>query len=137
MRLVVDTNVLLSALQWQGTPHRLLEKMRGGTVGLVTSPALLEELAEVLNRPKFSSILARLELSPQTILDEIVQVAEIGTLTSLPSPICRDPDDDAVLATALAVQADMIVSGDADLLELHEFQDVPIVTAAEAMERIA
>lgn len=51
--------------------------------------------------------------------------------------VSRDPDDDQVLACALAAQADLIVSGDADLLDLKSFQGIPILTAARAVERIS
>ena len=52
MRAVIDTNVLLSALLWGGTPHDLMEHVRNGTVTLISSPALLAELARVIDRPK-------------------------------------------------------------------------------------
>ena len=58
MRAVIDTNVLLSALLWRGPPHALLEQVRNGTVTLLSSPALLAELAEVIARTKFNVILA-------------------------------------------------------------------------------
>ncbi|MHB1199755.1 MAG: putative toxin-antitoxin system toxin component, PIN family [Polaromonas sp.] len=51
-------------------------------------------------------------------------------------PICRDPDDDAVLACAKVAQANLIVSGDQDLLVLQAFEGIPIVTAAQALERL-
>jgi len=54
----------------------------------------------------------------------------------LPQPICRDPDDDAVLACALAARADLIVSGDEDLRVLAIFKNIPIVAAAEALARL-
>ena len=59
MRAILDTNVLLSGLLWHGPPHRLLERVRDGTLTLVSSPALLAELAEVIERPQFASVLAR------------------------------------------------------------------------------
>jgi putative PIN family toxin of toxin-antitoxin system len=58
VRAVVDTNVLLSGLFWRGRPHALMEQIRAGALTLISSPALLAELAEVLNRPKFQVILA-------------------------------------------------------------------------------
>jgi predicted nucleic acid-binding protein len=54
----------------------------------------------------------------------------------LPQPVCRDPDDDAVLACALAAQADLIVSGDDDLLVLKQFQEIRIVTPTQAVKMI-
>ena len=71
MRIVIDTNVLLSGLLWLGTPHALLNQARAGTVELVTSRALLDELAEVIARPKFASILQRTSRTPERILSEL------------------------------------------------------------------
>ena len=59
MRAVLDTNVLLSGLFWHGAPHALLERVRDSALTLVSSPALLAELAEVIGRAKFDSILAQ------------------------------------------------------------------------------
>ena len=55
----------------------------------------------------------------------------------LPQPVCPDPDDDEVLALALLAQANVIVSGDNDLLVLQNFEEIPILTAAQALQRIA
>jgi putative PIN family toxin of toxin-antitoxin system len=57
MRAVIDTNVLLSGLLWRGAPHELLEQVRNGKLTLISSPALLSELADVISRPKFDAIL--------------------------------------------------------------------------------
>jgi putative PIN family toxin of toxin-antitoxin system len=89
-----------------------------------------------MERPKFSAILARLGLSSAAILNDLQLLAELVTPVPLSMPVCRDPDDDAVLAVALSAQADLIVSGDADLLDLREYQGIPIVTAAEALRII-
>ena len=63
MRAVIDTNVLMAALLWRGPPHALLEHVRAGTVSLVSSPALLAELADVIRRAKFDAILTRTNTS--------------------------------------------------------------------------
>jgi putative PIN family toxin of toxin-antitoxin system len=137
VRAVVDTNVLLSGLLWHGAPHRLLEQVRAGTLSLVSSPALLAELAVVIGRAKFDVILTRSNTSREHALAELRELAEVVEPPPLPQPVCRDPDDDAVLALALAAQVDLIVSGDADLLTLGVFQGIPIVTASQAMLRVA
>ena len=119
LRVVIDTNGLLSGLLWHGAPHVLLEHVRVGTLGLVSSPAILAELAIVLARPKFDVILARSNTSREIALAELRQLAEVIEPPRLDSPVCRDPDDDAVLALALATQVDMIISGDDDLIALR------------------
>lgn len=136
MRAVIDTNVLLSALLWRGPPHALLEQARNGTVTLLTSPALLAELAEVMARAKFNVILARSNTSRAQTLAQLRQLAEVIDPPALAKPVCRDPDDDAVLALAIAAQADLIVSGDDDLLSLTRFEGIPILTPVQALERV-
>ena len=136
MRAVIDTNVLLSGLLWRGAPHALIEHVQAGTLSMVSSPTLLAELAEVISRAKFDDILARSNTSRERSLAEMRQLAEVIVPPPLPQPVCRDPDDDHVLACALAAQSDLIVSGDADLLNLREYQSIRIVAAAEALRLI-
>lgn len=136
MRAVIDTNVLLSALLWRGPPHALLEQARNGMVTLISSPALLAELAEVIARAKFNVILARSNTSRAQTLAQVRQLAEVIDPPALAKPVCRDPDDDAVLALAIAAEADLIVSGDDDLLSLIHFEGIPILTPVQALERV-
>ena len=100
VRAVIDTNVLLSGLFWHGAPHILLEHVRAGTLVLITSPALMAELEIVIGRAKFDAILARSNTSREYALAEVRQLAEVIKPPPLPQPICRDSDDDAVLALA-------------------------------------
>ncbi len=136
MRAVIDTNVLLSGLLWRGTPHLLLEQVRNGTVALVSSPVLLAELAEVIGRTKFDAILTRSNTSRMQALAQVRQLAEVIDAPPLAQPVCRDPDDDAVLALAIAAQADMVISGDDDLLALASFEGIPIFTPAQALQQV-
>lgn len=133
MRAVIDTNVLLSGLLWHGAPHLLLRAVRDGVFVLVSSPALLAELERVISRKKFDAILTRSNTSKKESLAELRQLAEVIEPPPLPQQVCRDPDDDAVLALAVAAQADIIVSGDDDLLALVRYQGIPIVGPAEAL----
>ncbi len=133
MQLVLDTNVILSGLLWHDAPHEILDRVGSGAVSLISSPALLAELADVLGRAKFSAILARAGLLREHLPDEMRRFAEMVIPAPLPAPVCRDPADDEVLAAAFAAQVDLIVSGDADLLDLREYQGIRIVTAAEAL----
>jgi uncharacterized protein len=136
VRAVIDTNVLLSGLLWRGTPHALMEKVRTGALTLISSPALLAELAEVMNRPKFEAVLIRSAIDPERVLSELRRLAEIIDPPPLPARVSRDLSDDAVLALAAASQADLIITGDADLLILGSHAGIPIVDPAEAITRI-
>ena len=108
----------------------------GSTVSLISSPALLAELADVIGRAKFDAILTRTNTSRERSLAELRRLAEIIEPPPLPRPVCRDPDDDKVLALALAAKVAFIVSGDKDLLSLSSFEGVPIVAPAEAIALI-
>ncbi len=132
MRAVLDTNVILSGLLWRGAPHTLLELARSGTLTLISSPTLLAELAEVVSRPKFDLILARSNTSREHLLAQVQELAELVVPEPLPQPVCRDPDDDHVLACALAAAADLVISGDRDLLALGTFQTIRILAPSSA-----
>ena len=136
IRAVLDTNVVVSGLLWHGTPHALLDRVREGELTFISSPALLAELAEVLARPQFETILARSNTSRERSLAEVRELTEVIEPPPLAEPVCRDPDDDAVLALAVAAHVAVIVSGDRDLLDLKIFQGIAIVTPAEVLRRI-
>jgi uncharacterized protein len=137
MRAVIDTNVLLSGLLWRGPAHALLEQVRNGSVTFLSSPELLAELADVLARPKFDAILSRSNSSREQMLTQMHQLAELTDPPRLTQPVCRDPDDDAVLALAIATLADVIVSGDDDLLSLTSFEGIPILNPAQVLQQIS
>ena len=137
MRLVADTNVVVSGLLWLGNSGRLLEVAANGQVTLYTSPVLVAELTRILKTPKLATRIERGGLPLDELLARYLNVAIIVQPETVPSIVIADPDDDHVLACALAGNADLIVSGDRDLLSLKTFRDIPIVTPAEAVNRIA
>ena len=122
MRVVFDTNVLISALVYGGLPRELLTLVFRGEITLITSTALMNELEDVLViRFAHDPSLAR------TVRAEIELVAEVVAASDL-APVARDPDDDAVLAAAIAGEASAIVTGDRDLLVLGDHHGIRIVT---------
>ncbi|MGB6308131.1 MAG: putative toxin-antitoxin system toxin component, PIN family [Steroidobacteraceae bacterium] len=136
MRIVADTNTVLSGLLWQGPPRRLLDLARQRTVTLCTSPTLLAELAEVIGRDKFAQRVRAATLSAAELVQDYERLAEVVEPQPLPAPTSRDSDDDHVLACALAAQADLIVSGDRDLLTLREYQRILILSTTDALARL-
>lgn len=136
MRIVLDTNVVIAGMLWQGPPRHLLEAAIEGTIRLATSAALIEELARTLKYPKLAGRLASQGLSPGAIVARYALISDAVTPASITGTVAADPDDDEVLACALAAQADLIVSGDAHLLDLKTYQGIPIVAAAEALRRL-
>lgn len=135
MRVVLDTNVVVSALLWGGKPFQLLQAATEGDLELYTSPALLEELRDVLGREHLDSRLAQQRSTVEQAIGRYGELAISVSPLAVPR-VVRDVDDDHVVACAVTAQADLIVSGDKDLLTLQQHQGVAILTAAMAMERI-
>jgi len=138
MRFVIDTNLLVSGLMFSGLRRELLEAARAGEFELCTSDLLLAELQRVLGRHQFADRLARAGLTAADIVSDLRRLAVVVAPASVPRVVPTDPDDDHVLAAAIAGAADLIASGDRrDLLPLKSYSGIAIVTAREAMERLA
>jgi putative PIN family toxin of toxin-antitoxin system len=135
MRLVADTNVVVSAFLWGGTPAKIIKAAREKTIVLYSSPVLIAELEDVLARDKFSERLARVGSSVSEIVGDYRALAQIIVPTSVPR-VVRDADDDQVIACALAAAAKIIVSRDNDLLALGVYQGIEILSAAGAVAAI-
>jgi len=136
VRLVVDTNVLVSAFLWEGTPGQLIELAGEKVVRLYTSRGLLDELAATLAKKKLAKPVAATGLTAAQMLANYRRIATLVTARQLTDQVSRDADDDKVLACAIAAKADLVVSGDDDLLCLKAFQGMPIVSPAEAVRII-
>ena len=138
MRIVLDTNVVMSALLWRGTPYRLLEAIRQRSdVQLYSSPTLLEELANVLTRPSATKRLALIGKTVREVLVDYVEAIDQVDPVNVPRVVPSDADDDHVIAAAIAARADLIVSGDSNLLSMGSHQRIEVITAALAVERIS
>jgi len=135
MRVAIDTNVLISAvIKPQNRMGLILVRLRKGDYVLLYSEELLDELAEVMARPK----LRKYGLNPETasaVIDSILTKGEAVKLMTV-LDICRDPDDNLLLSLAVDGHADYVVSGDKDLLDLTEIQGIPIVTPAEFLDAL-
>jgi putative PIN family toxin of toxin-antitoxin system len=137
VRLVLDTNVVISALLWGGTPERLIVLAGDGAIELITSHALLAELERLLGRPKLAAQLERKGLSAQEVLARYVELAQVIDASPIEEARLRDPDDAAVLACALAGHVNAIVSGDADLQTLGTYNGIPVLSPARALQHVS
>ena len=135
MRLVLDTNVVASAVLWGGVPRLLLQTGREKRVELFTSAALLAELTDILGRRKFDKKIAASTMTVDQLVDRYAALAALVRPTPTPR-IAPDPDDDVVIGTALAAKADLIVTGDKPLLSVAEYQGVRIVGVSQALQII-
>ena len=119
MQAVLDTNIVVSALLWGGTPFKLLQLATDGKLSLYTSPALIAELRDVLHRDH----LARRLANQHTAIEDAIRLYEdlcmVVSPLATPRAVPNDIDDDQVIACVLAAGAQLIASGDSDLLVLH------------------
>jgi putative PIN family toxin of toxin-antitoxin system len=136
MRLVLDTNIVLSAFLWEGRPAELLDSVDGKDVILFTSASLMAELADVLSRTKFVRKIAASPFSIEYFMELYARSAVAVIPRSVPR-IAPDPDDDIVIGTALAAEADFIVTGDRALLSVVQYEGVRIVSVSEVLKAIA
>lgn len=133
MRLVLDTNVVASGLLWDGRPAQLIDAAQAGELELFTSRVLLAELTRILRRAKFAKAIAASGASLDDLVLGYTELVTLVTPAPIPPTVLNDLDDDHVLACALASNAELIVSGDRDLLSLKTFRSIPIITPAEAV----
>ncbi|MBI4630299.1 MAG: putative toxin-antitoxin system toxin component, PIN family [Chloroflexi bacterium] len=136
MRVVPDTNTIVSGLLWHGSPRQVLDAARNAKISLFTTAILLAELEEVLGRAKFTKQLAEAKVTAHSLVLDYAELATLVQPADIPPTIHNDPDDDEVLSCAVAAQAKIIVSGDSHLLKLKQFRDIEIMTAAELLEKI-
>jgi putative PIN family toxin of toxin-antitoxin system len=131
LRVVLDTNVLISGAFYTGPPLQILQSCIKGEFQLVLSPEILveyrrvgEEFSRESSNPDFERLLGLL-----------VAQALIVETPALDQPVCRDPDDDKFVACALAVGADVIVSGDKHLLNISSKLTVRVMRPKEFVDR--
>lgn len=134
MRVVPDPNVLVSAAVAAGVSAELLDRwLLDRPFGLVICPALVEELRDVLARPKFRRWITAEEAA--TFVDRLEAEGEPWPDPAEVPPVTGDPKDDYLVALHRNAGAEVLVSGDSDLLEL-DADDVTVVTPGELLDRL-
>lgn len=132
MKVVFDTNILVSALLWRGTPYHCLLAVRAGLAELILSPPIMEEFRSVLCE-KFA-------MTKEEAEENIGVVREFSMLIDIPGVlrvVTDDPDDDKFVETALVAGARWLVSGDKHLLRLREYRGINVISARAFVDLLA
>jgi putative PIN family toxin of toxin-antitoxin system len=131
-RVILDTNILISALGWKGNPKTIFNKVIAGELELILSYKQLNELLRVLNYPKFKFS----DEQKDRFLSVLLEVATLVKTKSEVYIIKEDPSDNVILEPANEMKIDHIVSGNEHLLKLKEFKGAKIVTAKGFLEEV-
>lgn len=129
LRVVLDTNVLVSAIISDGKSRELLRRGISKQFSIITSDLILKELTVVLRRPKFKTS----QVEVQRVIVALMRTAEVVNVTSKIKAVKEDPKDDMVVETAYDGNADMIVTGDSHLLVLNNFKKIKIVSVEQML----
>jgi putative PIN family toxin of toxin-antitoxin system len=132
-RVVLDTNVLVSALLFKGALSRFVELWRKGKMIPVISKETFDELTRVLQYSKFS--LSKDEIK-SVIEHEILPYFEIIEVVKIVKGVCKDPEDDKFISCALSASADCIVSGDKDFCDLRQYKTVKIINPSDFLKKL-
>lgn len=126
-KIVLDTNILISACGWEGKPKELFRKILNREYELIISREQIDEVKRVLNYPKFDFT----EDQKSRFLVILVLISTIIQISKRLDIIKNDPEDNRILEIALESQADFIISGDAHLLELKSYETIQLITVSD------
>jgi len=126
LKLVLDTNTLVSAFFWEGNEAERVRKIEQGKANLYITSEILKEVEGVIKRPKFNEVMKKANLTPNQIIQKIVSISHLVIAPKLNIKGCRDEKDNKFLECAESAKVDYLVSGDEDLLSLKEYEGIPI-----------
>lgn len=132
-RVVLDTNVLISALLFKGPTNKLVALWKHNTIVLLASGSIVSEYLRVFSYPKFG-------LTPEEIeglfYNDVLPYIESIHISTTKKVILEDPSDDQFLACALSGKASALISGDHHLLQLGRYEDIPILTIKQFLDQL-
>ena len=131
-RVVLDTNVLISAIAFEGKPREVFRKVLTGQMRLAISEDILGELEGVLSGKKFKyskEVIRSIRKSIEDLAEFVIPQKEVKRIK-------KDPDDNRILECAVEAEAHFIISGDNHLLELKQYKNIRIITPSEYLEEI-
>ncbi|NEN88933.1 MAG: putative toxin-antitoxin system toxin component, PIN family [Okeania sp. SIO3H1] len=135
MRVVLDVNVWISAWLWGGVPGQILLMVQNQQIIVFASEPLLQELENTLRKVKLQPRIQLLATTVEALVSRTQQLSQSCPTTLVNFPLLRDPDDTMILAAANAAKAEVIITGDRDLLILSEFEGIPILKPTDFLSR--
>ncbi|MDP2704605.1 MAG: putative toxin-antitoxin system toxin component, PIN family [bacterium] len=134
MRVVADTNIIISMLLWGKSLERFLVLVNTRRITLCFSPQTIDELFRVIYHSHIQKQAEKLKTPVETLLDKLIAASEIVYPTQRVAVIREDPSDNRILETAIAARVRYIVTGDRHLLKCKQHLNIPIVTPAEFLK---
>ena len=131
MRVVIDTNIWISGMLWRGAPWRLLRMAEQGKIELCVTPSMLGELAAVLSYERLQPRITQLGLTSEELVAYALSLSTVFEELQGEPIVAADPDDDVFLHCAVAASAGCVISGDRYLLDLRQYQEIPILSVNE------
>ena len=131
LKVILDTNILISAIVFGGKPRDILKRIISGKLGFAVSKEILDEVDGVLSGKKFnypSQAVYEIRNAIEGLGDNVVPEKRIDMIK-------KDPDDNRILECALTANADFIISGDSHLLELKVFKGIQIISPTDFLEK--
>lgn len=134
LKVVLDTNTLISAFFWDGNEAELFRRIEQGKVELYITGEILAEIENVIRRPKFDEIRKKANVTPNEIMQKIISLSHVIIAQKVGVAICRDKKDNKFLECAESAKADYLVSGDEDLLILKKYKETTIINTSKLLQ---
>jgi len=134
VKVILDTNVLLSALLFRGNLARIVALWKEGMISPIFSRETFQEFNSALKYPKFSLTKDEIKV---IVEEEILPYCDVTDVTEKVEGVCRDPDDDKFISCAVSASADFIVSGDKAFTALKKYKAVKIIRPSDFLDLVA
>lgn len=134
LKVVIDTNVFISGLLKSHSCRKIVNSLKEAKFILVISPQILDELIEVIARPKFHNVITR--ETAERLIETIKSQAILVKPSQRLNVIKGDPDDNRFLEAAIEARVDFIISGNHHLITLKTFRKIPIITAVQFLKKL-
>src|SRR3989338_1769750 len=136
IKLVLDTNTIISGLLWKGIEFELLQTIEQQKALLFLNADILMEIHRILHYERLKKYIILSELSPEQLIEKITALAHIISGNTPKTSLCRDKEDEKFITCAILSNAKYIITGDEDLLVIKQYKNIKIITTKEALELI-